>query len=492
MNIIRKYWRNIFIVLTLSADSAAVLASAWTAMFVREIIPGSTIVDPGMLTRSTIIYGIILLGAGLLNGLYRAAYHSNLRQQAMIAGRCYIQSLFIILSLLYLIGLHFPRRFTLLFFVILPLIFAIVRYLIFRISLLSQRWGLGLHNVLIIGADKNDVTLFRRFRRFPELGYNIKGVVSKDQIFLRNTRRPAKRQKTLEEHFFHDFAPAFSLSELEKVVKRERIDRAFIPSLDLMKNGFSEIFKICANRGIKLKILSNESEDLLRFSRVRDIAGVTIYAPPRQIIDRSKALLKRIFDIVASAIALVLVSPILIAVAIAVIVEDGRPILFKQRRALAKGGKSFIFYKFRSMVKGAETRQRDLYRFNKRSGGLFLMEDDPRLTRVGRFIRRYSIDELPQILNVLKGNMSLVGPRPLSLADLENLDPENELSGFYRLRGQSKPGITGLWQVSGRREVGFKEMVLLDLYYIENQTLLFDLEILFSTVPVVLFGRGAY
>jgi lipopolysaccharide/colanic/teichoic acid biosynthesis glycosyltransferase len=120
------------------------------------------------------------------------------------------------------------------------------------------------------------------------------------------------------------------------------------------------------------------------------------------------------------------------------------------------------------------------------------MKNDPRLTRVGRFIRKYSIDELPQLLNVIRGEMSLVGPRPLPVRDFERMHEDDHMGGYYRQRSLTKPGMTGLWQISGRSDIGFREMVLLDLYYIEHQTLLFDLEILAQTVPVVLFGRGAY
>jgi lipopolysaccharide/colanic/teichoic acid biosynthesis glycosyltransferase len=120
------------------------------------------------------------------------------------------------------------------------------------------------------------------------------------------------------------------------------------------------------------------------------------------------------------------------------------------------------------------------------------MKDDPRVTNVGRFIRRFSIDELPQLINVLKGDMSLVGPRPLPVADFQRINVDDELGGYFRQRARVKPGMTGLWQVSGRSELGFRDMVLLDLYYIEHQSLLFDFEILAQTVPVVVLGKGAY
>jgi lipopolysaccharide/colanic/teichoic acid biosynthesis glycosyltransferase len=173
-------------------------------------------------------------------------------------------------------------------------------------------------------------------------------------------------------------------------------------------------------------------------------------------------------------------------------IESGFPIFFKHRRASVRGGKEFNFIKFRSMIKNADQMKESLFRENETDGILFKMKNDPRMTRVGQFIRKYSIDELPQLINVIKGEMSLVGPRPLPIADFDKADERLEYWDFVKVRDRVKPGITGLWQISGRSNLGFKEMVWLDLYYVENQSLLFDLEILFETIPVVLFGKGAY
>jgi len=144
------------------------------------------------------------------------------------------------------------------------------------------------------------------------------------------------------------------------------------------------------------------------------------------------------------------------------------------------------------MIDGADELKEELFEFNETDGALFKMRNDPRMTKVGKFIRKFSIDEIPQLFNVLKGDMSLVGPRPLPPSDFERLEEGPEFWEAVKYRGKMKPGITGLWQISGRSHIGFREMILLDLYYVENQSLLFDLEILFETVPVVLFGKGAY
>jgi exopolysaccharide biosynthesis polyprenyl glycosylphosphotransferase len=248
----------------------------------------------------------------------------------------------------------------------------------------------------------------------------------------------------------------------------------------------------CRKKDVKLKVLSEDSDRLLRLARVYDIAGITLVSSQRIRIDALKHFIKRIFDILVASSALLFISPILIVTTLAIYMESGRPIFFKQRRSAIKGSKIFNFYKFRSMVKNADELKDTLVGLNECDGALFKIKNDPRMTKVGKFIRKLSIDELPQLLNVLKGDMSIVGPRPLPVGDFDKVRETAEYWKSIKDRAKVKPGITGLWQISGRSALGFREMISLDLYYVENQSLLFDLEILFATVPVVLFGKGAY
>jgi exopolysaccharide biosynthesis polyprenyl glycosylphosphotransferase len=197
-------------------------------------------------------------------------------------------------------------------------------------------------------------------------------------------------------------------------------------------------------------------------------------------------LAKRLLDIVASAILLVLLTPIFLAVAIAIRLEDPGPILFKQTR-VGRWGTLFTMWKFRSMFTDAEERKRELMAQNEMEGGvLFKMKDDPRITKVGRIIRKTSIDELPQLWNVFKGEMSLVGPRPPVTQEVD----QYSLSDRRRL--EVIPGITCIWQVSGRSDIPFEQQVELDVQYIESQSFWNDIKILLKTVPALLFGTGAY
>jgi lipopolysaccharide/colanic/teichoic acid biosynthesis glycosyltransferase len=260
----------------------------------------------------------------------------------------------------------------------------------------------------------------------------------------------------------------------------------------MVVNGYAHLKRISEKYDIKLKILSPQAEELLKIARIYDIAGITLTTPPRYHVDAIKLFFKRMVDIVGASVAIMLFSPIFLFTFIAILIESGRPIFFLQKRTSIKRGKEFSFVKFRSMISNAEEMKEGLLDHNESDGALFKMKNDPRVTRVGGIIRKLSIDELPQLFNVIKGDMSLVGPRPLPLSDIEELDESDDFWETVQDRAAVKPGMTGLWQVSGRSDVKFREMILLDLYYVENHSLMFDLEIMFETVPVVLFGKGAY
>ncbi len=196
--------------------------------------------------------------------------------------------------------------------------------------------------------------------------------------------------------------------------------------------------------------------------------------------------LKRVFDILASGCALVAASPVFALTALAIKIEDGGPVFFKQMR-IGLRGKQFPMWKFRSMVVNAEALKAQLQAQNEMQGGvLFKMKNDPRITKVGHFIRKYSIDELPQFWNVFVGDMSVVGPRPALAREVAEYTPED------RQRLLAKPGITCLWQVGGRSEIDFAGQVRLDVQYIRSSSLWTDLKLLFLTIPAVLMGKGAY
>ncbi|PGV53584.1 multidrug MFS transporter [Bacillus sp. AFS037270] len=195
---------------------------------------------------------------------------------------------------------------------------------------------------------------------------------------------------------------------------------------------------------------------------------------------------KRLIDIIGASCGIIFLCLLFVLIAILIKIEDPKGKVFFSQKRVGLNGKEFKMYKFRSMVSNAEEKLRELLKYNEVTGAMFKMKDDPRITRVGKFIRKTSIDELPQLFNVLKGDMSLVGPRPPLPREVA------VYTEFDKQRLMVTPGCTGLWQVSGRNSVGFEEMVELDLTYIQNRTVLFDAKILFKTVLVLFGSKDAF
>ena len=218
---------------------------------------------------------------------------------------------------------------------------------------------------------------------------------------------------------------------------------------------------------------------------VDDIIGIPTIGVKEVSIGSGELGLKRVLDVTISLVGLVLLSPLMLLIAGLIKLTSPGLVLFAQVRA-GRNGKPFTFYKFRSMYLGAEEEQETLAPFNEARGPIFKIRDDPRLTPLGKVLRRTSLDELPQLYNVLRGEMSLVGPRPPVPSEVE------QYREWHRKRLEVPPGMTGLWQVRGRSELTFDEMVMLDIYYIENWSLGLDLRIMLRTIPVVLFASGAY
>jgi lipopolysaccharide/colanic/teichoic acid biosynthesis glycosyltransferase len=196
-------------------------------------------------------------------------------------------------------------------------------------------------------------------------------------------------------------------------------------------------------------------------------------------------VIKRAFDLLGAALLLVFLSPLLGLIAIAIKLDSRGPVLFRSMRP-GIGGTPFPCFKFRTMRQGAERMQEELEDANEMGGALFKIREDPRVTNVGSFLRRWSLDELPQLLNVLRGEMSLVGPRPLPQRDYDRLED------WHRKRYLVLPGMTGLWQVSGRSELDFDELVRLDFLYLERWSVFVDLSIVLKTIPAVIRSRGAW
>jgi exopolysaccharide biosynthesis polyprenyl glycosylphosphotransferase len=472
---LKRNWKILFVGVSQLVDILAMLASAGLVVWLRRFPHLGTQTASDVLLICFIIFAVAYITIAVMMGLYRGSFHLSLSLQNMIMVRGFILSVLVTLTITSFIKeLYIDRRALIVFLFSLPFFFVFGRVLLRRVNLFFQKLGFGVHNSLIVGYEHDAFNIFRRFNSLPELGYKIRGFVAK-------TINPSS-----------SLQPQFTFDQLEEAIRGNSIDRVFIPTSEMVVNGYAHLKRISEKYNIKLKILSPQAEELLKIARIYDIAGITLATPPRYNVNAIKLFFKRLVDIVGASVAIILFSPIFLFTIVAIYIESGRPIFFLQKRTSIKRGKEFSFVKFRSMISNAEEMKEGLLDHNESDGALFKMKNDPRVTRVGGIIRKVSIDELPQLFNVIKGDMSLVGPRPLPLSDIEELDESDDFWETVQDRAAVKPGMTGLWQVSGRSDVKFREMILLDLYYVENHSLMFDLEIMFETVPVVLFGKGAY
>jgi exopolysaccharide biosynthesis polyprenyl glycosylphosphotransferase len=279
--------------------------------------------------------------------------------------------------------------------------------------------------------------------------------------------------------------PLGKLEDLDKVLGSERIDEVIIADPDFPQVEAVDLIDQCHQRGVRVRLAPSTMEILIHRAEFVPGQSVPLFELSSPVFEGVDFALKRVFDLIGATILLVLLSPLLLAIVLAVRFTSRGPVLFRSTRR-GIGQRPFPCLKFRTMHTDAEEQQADLEELNEATGALFKIRDDPRLTRVGTFLRRFSLDELPQLVNVLRGEMSLVGPRPLPQRDYDMLED------WHRKRYLVLPGITGLWQVSGRSELDFDDLVHLDFIYLEHWSLALDLTILLKTIPAVISRRGAY
>lgn len=276
-----------------------------------------------------------------------------------------------------------------------------------------------------------------------------------------------------------------TFESLEETLRDNRIDEVIIADPDFPQEKAVDLVDKCHVMGVRVRIAPSTMEILVHRAEFVPGQSVPLFELKPPVFEGFDYLLKRSFDLVLSTVLLILFSPILVAAALAVRLTSRGPVLYHSIRP-GVGAKPFACFKFRTMYFGADLQQAELEVLNEAGGAIFKIRDDPRITRVGRFLRRYSIDELPQLMNVLRGEMSLVGPRPLPERDYARLEE------WHKKRYLVMPGITGLWQVSGRSELDFDDLVRLDFLYLERWSPFLDLTILLKTFPAVLMRRGAF
>ncbi len=331
--------------------------------------------------------------------------------------------------------------------------------------------GWGVKKALILGAGEMGRVLAERISQDKALGYKVIGFLDDD---------PVKSGKT-----YHDIPVLGEVSRIKEIIERGKIEEIIIASSRFPAEKVLDIITECEKYGIEFKIVPGILELIASRVDMDELGGVPLLTVSEIQLKGFKALVKRTADVLLSAFGILILSPVFLVFAILVKLTSEGPVLFYQQR-VGLDGRTFQMIKFRSMIKDAERLFPKLEPLSEVEGNLFKMKEDPRITPLGKFMRQFSIDELPQLINVLLGQMSMVGPRPPLPGEVE------KYSAWHKKRLRVRPGITGPWQVAGRSLLPFEEMVRLDIFYIENWSLWLDFKILLRTIPVVLFGSGAY
>jgi exopolysaccharide biosynthesis polyprenyl glycosylphosphotransferase len=349
-------------------------------------------------------------------------------------------------------------------------VLAISRLVLGAVLAFVRRRGMAVDKLLIIGAGERGRALMRTVVARPELGYHIVGFLDDEPGRQVNIGR---------------FPALGSTARLREVLREHKPDEVVIALPADRHRQVLAMLPECEACGSRVKIVPDLYEMSLSRVAVDDINGIPLISVRDVSISGWNFALKRAIDIVVSLVGLLLLSPLFALIAILIKLDSPGPVFFQQPR-IGRGGKPFVCHKFRSMRDGADAERETLTVLNEMKGPMFKIKNDPRLTRMGRLFRRTSLDEFPQLINVLRGEMSLVGPRPPLPVEVAQYEE------WHKKRLEVAPGMSGLWQVSGRSLLTFDEMVMLDLFYIENWSLALDLKIMLRTVPAVLLADGAY
>jgi exopolysaccharide biosynthesis polyprenyl glycosylphosphotransferase len=336
-----------------------------------------------------------------------------------------------------------------------------------------RKHGRNLRNIVIIGTSERALDLARRLGSRPELGYRITGFVDQDWCGIELLQKAG-------------YSMVGDFNSFPQFLRNNVVDEVAIAlPVRSMHDQASRIAALCEAQGVTVRVMMNFFDLKIANSSIEELEGLHLITSPTGWTEGWPILAKRVFDLVTSVLLIVASSPIWLITAILIKATSPGPVFFVQKR-LGLNKRPFSLYKFRTMVVDAEQRMHEVEHLNEVSGPVFKMMCDPRITPLGTILRKISIDELPQLFNVFKGDMSLVGPRPLPIRDYEGFHED-----WQRRRFSVRPGITCLWQVAGRSSIPFEKWMELDLQYIDKWSLWLDLQILLRTIPAVLRGSGA-
>ena len=428
---------------------------------------------------SMVTFSVIFFVVLQFKGFYRLSRTVTFIDELGMISSAAAYAVFAMLALVFLTRPLSISR--LMYLYLFPFSFALLgvsRYLARRIRQYRLLRGKGVKNLLVVGATDQATRIMQAIVETPSLGLRLAGYIDNETRFSEWIMPLRYRNGDPVPHL----GALNSLPELVATLKIEEIVVALPANLHQTVN---EVINLCHEMDIEFTLVPDIFELQVNALDLQQLNGVPLIGIKDNRLTGFNYFVKRVIDFSLALVLTILAAIPMLIIAIAIKIESPGPVIFRQTR-VGRNGKTFTFYKFRSMVNNADATFTDLLKFNETGGATFKMVKDPRLTRIGGFIRRCSLDELPQIFNILVGQMSFVGPRPGLEREVEKYQE------WHHRRLEVTPGLTGLWQVSGRSKLTFDEMVRLDIYYAENWSVALDLKILLRTIPAVLKREGAY
>jgi exopolysaccharide biosynthesis polyprenyl glycosylphosphotransferase len=462
--------------LNIAADMLVTAASFVLAYYLRRDFAGESLAEIGPLTDYLWIFVIILPIWGLLFTLHGAYYSQRTTPFSsliwMVLRVIFWGGIILFAALYAFKSFLVSRWFIGAFLGINAILLSLEKVLIAAWLHYIRKKGYNFRTVLIVGMGERLKEVKDKIDFHPGWGMKVIGFVAVDASQTNPSTYGINRLGVLRE--LPDILHHHVIDEVIFAVPISHIGR------------IEEAVRVCEEQGIKTQIAMRFYNPTIAKTYVEDMDGLPMLTYSVTSEEVGKLLCKRLFDFAVSFIGLIVISPLLTAIVIAIKLGAPGPVLFKQRR-IGLNGRIFWCYKFRTMVPNAEELKKQLEAQNEMSGPVFKIRNDPRITRIGRFLRKYSLDELPQLYNVLRGDLSLVGPRP------PVVDEVKQYERWQRRRLSMRPGITGVWQVEGRSQIAdFDDWVRMDLQYIDNWSLTLDFKILLKTIPTVLSGKGAH
>jgi exopolysaccharide biosynthesis polyprenyl glycosylphosphotransferase len=407
-----------------------------------------------------------------LNGMYLPLRIRKLREIVRIIIKSSFFSILALAAVVFLFKLHFvSRMFFAIFFMASVTSMLLEKITIFSILHYVRKQGHNYKRLLIVGNGRRAAAFINKIQSHPEWGFKILGTIDDEPS------RGIKKAK--------DVKVIGTLKDLPEMLHRHAIDEVIFVVPRLRLHHIENAVCACETEGVKATIAMDLFDLKIARSYQTDIDGIPFLTFKTTNSKEFQLFIKRAMDIVLSGLGIILLSPLLLIVSILIKLTSSGPVLFKQRR-IGLNGREFVFIKFRSMYDGTDRKLSELVALNEMEGPIFKIKKDPRVTPVGRILRKFSIDELPQFFNVFVGHMSLIGPRPPLPKEVE------QYKSWQRRRLSMRPGLSCLWQIRGRNNIDFDEWMKLDLEYLDNWSLWLDFKILIKTIPVVLFGIGAY